>query len=328
MIPSFLKFVREKARLPFGVNKNENDSTLPPKILITGGLGFIFSHVTEYFVKKGWRVVVIDNLSEGSCPEIIDGSFVLYRDHMADPKVVNIILKENPDYVIHASSVTDVDYSIREPYRTLRKNILSTLHVFEACRNLANLKKLIYVSTDEVYGECEHLMREDEIMIPKNPYSCAKATGSLVRIAYENTYPTLKGKTAETRFCNVFGPRQDPAKIMSAIKKSIDEGYSIPLHQEGKGYREYIYVKNIPPAVDLILENGLGIFNVTLNDGFTAKELIEKARKVTGKEIKTHPSHRPGMDLKYQMDATRIKELGWKPLYSFEEGVKEYLCEL
>lgn len=327
MIPSFLKFIREKARLPFGVNKNENDSTLPPKILITGGLGFIFSHVTEYFVKKGWRVVVIDNLSEGSCPEIIDGSFVLYRDHMADPKVVNVILKENPDYVIHASSVTDVDYSIREPYRTLRKNILSTLHVFEACRNLANLKKLIYVSTDEVYGECEHLMREDEIMVPKNPYSCAKATGSLVRIAYENTYSTLKGKTAETRFCNVFGPRQDPAKIMSAIKKSIDKGYSIPLHQEGKGYREYIYVKNIPPAVDLILENGLGIFNVTLNDGFTAKELIEKARKVTGKEIKTHPSHRPGMDMKYQMDATRIKELGWKPPYSFEEGLKEYLCE-
>lgn len=325
MISFFIKFIREKIYLPFDTQKSEVDSTLSPKILITGGLGFIFSHVTEYFVRKGWRVVVIDNLSEGSCPEIIDGSFVLYREHMADPKVVNIILKENPDYVIHASSVTDVDYSIREPYRTLRKNILSTLHVFEACRNLANLKKLIYVSTDEVYGECEHRMREDEIMLPKNPYSCAKATGSLVRIAYENTYPTLKGKTAETRFCNVFGPRQDPAKIMSAIKKSIDEGYSIPLHQEGKGYREYIYVKNIPPAVDLILEKGLGVFNVTLNDGFTASELIDKARKVTGKKIKTHPSHRPGMDLKYQMDGTCMRELGWEPLYSFEEGVKEYL---
>jgi dTDP-glucose 4,6-dehydratase len=326
MITNFIKFIREKTTRSAHVNK-VSDSNLTPKILITGGLGFIFSHVTEYFVAKGWGVVVIDNLSEGSCPEVIDSSFVLHKNHMADPKVVDLILKENPDYVIHASSVTDVDYSIREPYRTLRKNILSTLHVFEACRNLPNLKKLIYVSTDEVYGECEHRMREDEIMLPKNPYSCAKATGSLVRIAYENTYPELKGKTAETRFCNVFGPRQDSTKIISAIKRSIDQGYSIPLHQEGKGYREYIHIKNIPPAIDLILEKGLGVFNVTLNDGFTTKELIEKAREVTSKEIKTHPSHRLGMDLKYQMDNTRIKELGWEPLYSFEEGLREYLCE-
>lgn len=323
MIVSIMRRVHAKILQLRRLFKISNQKT--PKILITGGLGFIFSHVTEYFVSKGWEVVVIDNLSEGSRPEIVDGSFAHYPYHMADPKVVNIILAEKPDYVIHASSVTDVDYSIREPYRTLRKNILSTLHVFEACRNLPNLKKLLYVSTDEVYGECEHHMREDEIILPKNPYSCAKATGSLVRVAYENTYPALKGKTAETRFCNVFGPRQDSTKIMAAIKKSIEEGYSIPLHEEGKGYREYIYIKNIPPAIDLILEKGLGIFNLTLNDGFTAKELIEKVQKVTGKKIKTHPSHRPGMDMKYQMDNSRIKALGWKPLYSFEEGLKEYL---
>ena len=304
----------------FGLRKEK-----VPKILITGGLGFIFSHVTEYFVKKGWEVVVIDNLSEGSNPQIVDGYFTHYHYHLATPKVVGIIINEKPDYVIHASSVTDVDYSIREPYRTLRKNILSSLHVFEACRSLPNLKKLVYVSTDEVYGECDHRMHEDEIILPRNPYSCAKATGSLIRVSYENTYPALKGKTAETRFCNVFGARQDSTKIMSAIKKSLEEGYSIPLHEEGKGYREYIYIKNIPPAVDLILEKGLGVFNVTLNDGFTTKELIEKVQKVVGKKIKTHPSHRQGMDLKYQMDNSRIKALGWKPLYSFEEGLKEYL---
>lgn len=317
-----------KIKIPHMRNMLRTQNKNVPKVLITGGLGFIFSHVTEYFVAKGWNVVVIDNLSEGSCPEIIDSSFTHYNFHMANPKVVNLILRESPDYIIHASSVTDVDYSIREPYRTLRKNILSTLHVFEACRNLPNLKKLLYISTDEVYGECNHRMREDEIMLPRNPYSSAKATGSLIRIAYENTYPILQGKTAETRFCNVFGPRQDSTKIMSAIKRSIEEGYSIPIHQEGKGYREYIYIKNIPPAIDLILEKGLGVFNVTLNDGFTTKKLIEKAREVTGKEIKTHPSHRSGMDMKYQMDGTRIKkELGWEPLYSFEEGLREYLCK-
>ncbi len=297
-----------------------------PKIVITGGLGFIFSHVTQYFVAKGWNVVVIDNLSEGSCPEIIDGSFFHHNVHMAEPKVMDVIIRENPDYVIHAAAITDVDYSIREPLRTLRKNNLGNIHAFEACRRLPNLKKFIYVSTDEVYGECNHLMREDEMLAPKNPYSCSKAMGSLLRITYDNTYPELKGKTAETRFCNVFGPRQSKEKIIAAIRKSIFEGYSIPLHEDGKGYREYIYVKNIPPAIDLILERGTGVFNVTLNDGFIVKDLIKKVEEVTGKAVQTHPSERPGMDLKYQMDASRIRELGWKPLYTVEEGLQEYLA--
>ncbi len=297
-----------------------------PKIVITGGLGFIFSHVTQYFVAKGWDVVVIDNCSEGHCPEILDGSFKHYKLHMADPKVINVILSEDPEYVIHGAAISDVDYSVREPYRTLKKNTLGNLHAFEAARSLSNLKKFIYVSTDEVYGECEHPMKESEILAPRNPYSASKAAGSLVRIAYDNTYPVLAGKTAETRFCNVFGPRQDTRKIMPKIRQALqDPNYSIPVHNEGTGYREYIYVKNIPPAIELILEKGIGTYNLTLNDGQTVKQLIETAEKVTGKKISTYPADRPGMDMKYQMDASRIvNELGWKPLYTFEEGLKEY----
>lgn len=300
--------------------------TKKPKIIITGGLGFIFSYVTEHFVRKGWDVVVIDNLSDGSYPEIIDGSFVHHNFDMEDKKVIELILDENPDYIIHAAAIAEVDYSIREPYITLKKNILGTMHVFEACRRLPNLQKLIYVSTDEVYGECDRRMNEDDRLSPKNPYSCTKATGSAIRIVYENTYPELNGKTAETRFCNVFGARQQPSRVLAAIKRSIDSGYSIPLHQEGKGYREYIYVKNIPSAVDLILEKGFGVYNVSLNDGFTASELIKIAERITGKKIITHPSTRPGMDWRYEADSSRIRELGWKPEYTFEKGIKEYLC--
>jgi nucleoside-diphosphate-sugar epimerase len=296
-----------------------------PKIVITGGLGFIFSHVTEYFVQKGWDVVVIDNLSEGSHPEIIDGSFRHINQHMADLAVVDTIVRERPDYIIHAAAITDVDYSIREPRRTLEKNTKGSVHSFEAARQLPELKKIIYVSTDEVYGECEHRMREDEMLAPRNPYSCSKAAGSLMRIAYDNTYPKLSGKTAETRFCNVFGERQDKAKILARIKYALMTGTPVPVHNEGKGYREYIYIKNIPPALDTILEKGEGVYNITLNNGFTVKELIERVEKVTGKKVPTAEAHRSGMDLKYQMDADRItKELGWKPLYSFDEGLREY----
>ncbi|MDO8562164.1 MAG: GDP-mannose 4,6-dehydratase [bacterium] len=296
-----------------------------PKVLITGGLGFIFSHVTEYFVRKGWNVVVVDNLSEGSNPEMIDGSFVHINAHMAELEVVPVIVAEKPDYIIHAAAITDVDYSIREPRRTLEKNTRGTIHAFEAARSLPHLKKILYVSTDEIYGECDHAMREDEMLAPRSPYSCSKAAGSLMRITYENTYPALKGCTVEIRPCNIFGPRQEPEKILARIKLTLKTGEPMPLHNEGAGYREYLYVKDIPPAVDLVLHEGEGVYNVSTGDGFTVRELIEKAERITGKKVPTVPSHRPGMDMKYKTDNTQIRALGWKPLFTFDEGLREYL---
>ncbi|MDQ1299435.1 MAG: dTDP-glucose 4,6-dehydratase [Patescibacteria group bacterium] len=298
-----------------------------PKIVITGGLGFIFSYVTEYFVRKGWQVVVIDNLSAGANPDIIDGSFVHHNVHTSNPDIVPLIIKENPDYLIHAAAITDVDYSTLEPHRTMTKNTLGTLHAFEAARRLPNLKKFMYVATDEIYGECDRPMTEEDLIQPRNPYSCSKAVGSLVRVAYDNTFPILKGKTVETRMCNIFGARQDTRKIMPQIKKSLEEGYSIPLHQDGTGYREYLYVKNVAPAVDLILREGTGAYNISLGNGLTVRELIQRAETLTGKKVTTHEANRPGMDMQYQADATRLLDLGWKPLYTFDEGLKEYLTE-
>ncbi len=295
-----------------------------PTILITGGLGFIFSHVTEYYVKKGWNVVVVDNLSEGSNPQIIDGSFKHINAHMAQLEVVERIIREEPDYIIHAAAITDVDYSIREPRRTFEKNIRGEIHAFEAARNLSKLKKIMYVSTDEIYGECEHPMREDEMLAPRSPYASSKAAGSLMRTAYENTYPTLSGRMAEIRPCNIFGPRQDSAKILARIKKSLHTGEPVPLHNDGLGYREFLYVKNMPSAVDLVLEKGDGIYNIGVGHGSTVAELIRKVESITGKKISTTPSHRSGMDLKYQTDTSRIHALGWTPAYSFEEGLREY----
>lgn len=298
---------------------------MKPKVLITGGLGFIFSHVTEYFVQQGWDVVVVDKESTGSHPEIIDGSFKFYHLDVSDEEVIELVKKEAPDYVIHAAAISDVDDSTKKPHRALEKNIAGNVNLFEAVRLLPNLKKFIYVSTDEVYGECEVQKKEGDILHPKNPYSASKAAGSLIHMAYENTYPELRGKIAETRFCNVFGPRQDKRKIISLIKHAIDTNEAIPVHNEGKGYREYVYVKNIPPAIQLILEKGEGVYNLTLNNGFTVTELIGRVEKVTGKNVPTTPSHRPGMDMKYQMNGERIRnELGWKPLYEFDDALAEY----
>lgn len=296
-----------------------------PKLIITGGAGFIFSYVTEYFTRKGWDVLVLDDLSEGSHPEIIDGSFRFIEMDCASTDVQDLIIKENPDYIIHAAAISDVDFSIRDPEYTMKQNIDASINVFEAARFCPNLKKLLYVSTDEVYGECETKKDETDIIFPRNPYSTSKAVGSLIRLAYDNTYFSMKNKTCETRFCNVMGQRQDPRKVLSRIIQSLKDDSPMPVHNGGLGSREYIYVKNIPPLLEMLLEKGDRVYNVTLNDSLTVNELIEKVEGIVGRKVNKTESHRPGMDLKYQMDATRIKELGWKPLYTLDEGLREYL---
>lgn len=298
------------------------------KVVITGGLGFIFSHVTEYFVKQGYEVVVIDNASVGSHPEIVDGSFKYVHENLSQPSGWKLITDEKPDWIIHAAAITDVDHSIKHPEEVFFNNYMCNLNAFEAARQLPDLKKFLYVNTDEVYGECDHLKNETEILFPRNPYSASKAAGALMRYAYDNTYKHMFDKTTEIRMCNIFGPRQDTRKIMPLIIKSIREGFSIPLQNGGEGYREYLYVKNIPPMIELIMEKGWRTYNITNNDGYTVKDLIKKVEDITGKKITCHDAQRAGHDRFYRMDADRIKkDLAWKPEYTFEAGLKEYLSQ-
>jgi len=300
------------------------------KLLLTGNCGFIFSHVTDYFLELGWQVVGIDNLSAGSHPELLEewkkyDNFKFYEMDLSSREVIEVIRSEAPQYVVHAGAYSDVDYSIKYPYHVLEANILANLNVFEACRDLPSLKKLLYVSTDEIYGECEIKKNETDIIFPKNPYSCSKAVGSLMRLAFDNSFPELKDKTTEIRMCNIFGERQDKRKIMPAIKESLEGNYSIPLHNGGVGYREYLYVKNVPPMIKLVLEKGHRTYNVTNNDLYSVNELIGKAQSITKKKCTVHDSHREGMDSIYQMDSSRLRELGWTPRYSFEESLTDYL---
>lgn len=306
------------------------------KILITGGLGFIFSHVTEYFIEKGFDVYVIDNLSAGSHPELIDefkakqswskGKFTFIEYDVSFQPVIPMIKTIDPDYIVHAAAISDVDYSIKNSHKTILSNNNATLNVFEAARQCKNLKRLLYASTDEVYGECDHAKGEEEIIFPKNPYSVSKAFGSILRLAYDNTYPELRDKTCETRFCNVFGPRQDARKILPAIKRALQGGAPVVLHNEGKGFRQFIHVEEIPPVIDLLLEKGHRTYNITTAEGFTVLELIGIAEKITGKKVPTTPGKRSGMDMRYEMSPARIHmEFGWKPEQTFEDRFAPYL---
>lgn len=302
-------------------------------VVITGGMGFIFSHVTEHFLTLGWEVTVIDNMSTGSHPELIDvfstySTFHLIRMDVSDVNVINTIVTLNPAYIIHAAAYSDVDVSIKEPTQIVQKNFLGNLHIFEAARYCTNLKKLLYINTDEIFGECRTQKKEDELMFPRNPYSASKATGALIRYAYDNSFPELKDKTTETRFCNVFGPRQDARKIIPRIIKALKTGDPLPVHNGGFGKREYIYVKNIPPLLEKILLTGKRTYNITNNDLYSVNDIIEKIEKMTGKVVPKCRGSRPGMDTIYQMDSMRARlEFHWKPEWSFEEGLLSLLTE-
>lgn len=331
------------------------------KIVITGGLGFIFSHVTEYFLNVGYDVMVLDNLSAGSHPELIqkfkdicaskvfpdwpefsaisDGEppkeftvtehrskFTFVETDVSFTTTIPIITTFAPDYIIHAAAISDVDYSIKQPVKTIQANNNGTINVFEAARQLPNLEKLLYVSTDEVYGECDHPKSESEILFPKNPYALSKSFGSQLRLAYDNTYPALKDKTVETRFCNVFGPRQDDRKIIPAIKRALEGGKPVELHNGGKGYRQFIHVSEIPHILDKLLHFGNRTYNVTTNEGLTVNELIWHASQIAGKEVPTIPGKRSGMDIRYQMNGNRLKtDFDYQPAKKFIEHLREYL---
>lgn len=301
------------------------------KVIITGGMGFIFSHVTEHFLEKGYEVHVIDDLMVGSHPELLpelnkNPLFHFHKQNVSNKAISALIGNIDPEYIIHAAAISDVDYSIDRAQHTVEMNNTATLNVFESALRCPSLKRLLYISTDEVYGECSYPKKEDEILFPKNPYALSKAFGSLVRLTYDNTYRNLKDKTCETRFCNVFGPRQDSRKILPAIKEAIETGKPLKLHNGGAGYRQYIYVKEIPPLVETILTKGNRTYNITSGVGYTVLQLIEFCERITGKKVPIIPATRSGMDLRYEMSSERLeKKFKWKPSFNFEESLKDYL---
>ena len=147
-----------------------------------------------------------------------------------------------------------------------------------------------------------------------------------MRYGYDNTYPIIQLKTTEIRMCNIFGPRQNATKIFPQIMKSLKGEYSIPLQNGGHGHREYLYVKNIPPLIDLVLNKGNRTYNVTNNDGYDVLELFKIVESSVDGKITHHASNRPGHDRWYRMDSTRlVNHLEWAPEYTFLEGLRDYL---
>ena len=317
-------------------------------ILITGGAGFIGSHVVRLFVKKypDYRIVNLDLLTyAGNLENLKDvesePNYTFVRGDICDYEcMVELFREYEIDGVIHLAAESHVDRSIKDPFTFARTNVMGTLSLLQAakvCWDGNYEGKLFYhISTDEVYGALEFddtLFTEQTKYDPHSPYSASKASSDHFVRAYHDTYgmPTIV-----TNCSNNYGPYQFPEKLIPLFINNIRKGKSLPVYGKGENVRDWLYVEDHARAIDTIFHKGkvaetynIGGFNEWRNIDLI-KVVIKTVDRLLGNEeghslgLITYVTDRLGHDARYAIDSRKLqRELGWEPSLQFEEGIEK-----
>ena len=305
-------------------------------ILVTGGAGFIGSNFIYYELEKhpDRRIVCLDALTYAGNLETLESAlksnnFRFVKGDITDRKAVEALFEEESfDAVVNFAAESHVDRSIDEPEVFLKTNILGTQVLLDACRKRAI--RFHQVSTDEVYGDLpldrpELFFTEETPIHTSSPYSASKAAADLLVMAYFRTYGA---KVTISRCSNNYGPYHFPEKLIPLIIANALEGKELPVYGEGKNVRDWLYVRDHCKAIDLILEKGrLGeVYNIGGHNEKTNLEVVKTVLKILGKseDLIRFVKDRPGHDMRYAIDPTKIKnELGWYPETTFEDGIEK-----
>ncbi len=314
-------------------------------ILITGGAGFIGSHVVRLFVNKypEYHIFNLDILTyAGNLENLKDienkKNYTFLKGNITDEKYINSIFNEYKfDSIIHLAAESHVDRSITNPLEFVKTNVIGTMVLLNAFKNLHkdnfDNKLFYHISTDEVYGSLGEtgLFTETTSYDPNSPYSASKASSDHFVRAYGETY---KMPYIISNCSNNYGPNQFPEKLIPLFINNILHNKSLPVYGDGKYTRDWLYVLDHAIAIDLIFHKGnnsetynIGGFNEWQNIDLIkllCSKVDEKLDnpKGTSQKLITFIKDRPGHDLRYAIDANKInKELGWSPSVTFEEGL-------
>ena len=306
------------------------------KIIVTGGLGFIGSNLINILQKK-YFIINIDKVSYASNHNNIDPNIKNYTFYKQDINnktfIKNILKKYNPSIIFNLAAETHVDRSIDGPKKFLESNILGVFNLIEAVRSYKKKIKLIHISTDEVYGDIKknHKSKEEDRYNPSSPYSASKASGDFLIKSYIRTY---KIPAIITNCCNNFGPNQYPEKLIPTIIYNILNYKPIPIYGKGKNVREWIYVKDHCNALIKIAQDGVIGENYNIGSGTVlnniqiAKKIISIFKRITHNQKIKSKIHlvkdRPGHDLRYCLDSSKIKnKLKWKCESNFNQRINQ-----
>ena len=316
-------------------------------ILVTGGAGFIGSHLVRLLVNKypQYHIVNMDVLTyAGNLENLIDielkGNYTFIKCDICDSeKVAEIFNKYKIDSVIHLAAESHVDRSIEDPFSFARTNVMGTLSLLQAAKNYWNDKfenKLFYhVSTDEVYGSLkeEGFFTEKTKYDPHSPYSASKASSDHFVRAFADTYEL---PIVISNCSNNYGSFQFPEKLIPLFINNIVNNKPLPVYGKGENVRDWLYVEDHARAIDVIFHKGklgdtynIGGFNEWKNIDLI-KVMIKILDRLLGRDegasekLITYVTERAGHDLRYAIDSTKLKdELGWEPSLQFEEGIEK-----
>lgn len=312
------------------------------KILVTGACGFIGSHFVEHvLLNTDWEIVILDKLTYASLgfsrireigcfsnPRVKVYTYDL--QYALSPGLISEI-GTDVDYIIHMAAETHVDNSIHSPVETVHNNIMSTVYMLEYARLCKGLKSFFYFGTDEVYGPALNgrTFTEDDRHNPKNPYSASKSGAEQICVAYHNTYgvPVIR-----LNVMNAFGERQHVEKFIPKTIKNVLEGNLVHIHsypdKKTSGTRIYIHARNIAAGVLFLIKNGIvgEVYNMAGEKEISNLDIALFIAKTLGKELKyemvDNHTLRPGHDLRYSLDGSKMEALGWKLPVDFEDSLR------
>ncbi len=301
------------------------------KYFVTGAAGFIGSNYVRWLLANSdHTVTVFDKLTYAGNLESIhdlvdapDGRCAFVQGDICDRDAVEAALPGH-DIVVHFAAESHVDRSIEDPYAFVHTNVFGTNVLCDVARR-SDIERFVHISTDETYGSIDvGSFQESDRLVPRSPYSAAKAGSDLIALSYVTTYGL---PVVVTRCSNNYGPYQFPEKLIPLFTTNLLDGHKVPLYGDGGNIRDWIHVEDHNRAVQVVLEKGeIGeVYNIGAHNEITNREITYRLLELCGRdESFIEPvADRLGHDRRYSVDIDRISALGWKLTRDFETGLAE-----